>query len=364
MNNSADKGARQNRISPRIEEGADFYARLGVSHRASQAEITAAFRRLSRQYHPDAEGGGDSERMKLISEAYSTLKDPSKRAQYSPAHPSTFERGQSSFYDDIFRGGSNFEDLYADIFGRGRGGRTGFQNQNPDDLARSMGYRDFRHHMDESRRKKEERKTNPEIVKEEAVKKARSAAYQFESYVKELKEEGITNADNLINTKEVIDVILQSALAKARSAAYMYGSYIKDWEKLGFDRRQTDSHPELVALVLRESLQKAKSAPYLYGSYVKSWAEEGFDRKKADLNPDLINLISAELLSKAKSAAYVFESYLRNWKEENPNLDIKQLANSPVILEFVRTEAEKKKRSSEYSSESFLRGFREAGVNV
>ncbi|MFC4000925.1 DnaJ C-terminal domain-containing protein [Prauserella oleivorans] len=62
----------------------DFYADLGVSPDASVEEIKRAYRRLARRYHPDANPGDAEaeERFKAVSEAYTVLSDPDKRAQY------------------------------------------------------------------------------------------------------------------------------------------------------------------------------------------------------------------------------------------------------------------------------------------
>ncbi len=62
----------------------DYYEVLGVARGASQEEIKKAFRRLARQYHPDAnkDDPNAAEKFKEINEAYEVLGDPEKRARY------------------------------------------------------------------------------------------------------------------------------------------------------------------------------------------------------------------------------------------------------------------------------------------
>lgn len=62
----------------------DYYRTLGVDQGAEQAEIAKAYRKLARELHPDA-NPNDAEaetRFKEVSEAYSVLSNPEKRAEY------------------------------------------------------------------------------------------------------------------------------------------------------------------------------------------------------------------------------------------------------------------------------------------
>lgn len=62
----------------------DYYAVLGVPKDAPAKDITKAYRRLARQYHPDANPGDTAaeEKFKEISSAYDVLGDDTKRAEY------------------------------------------------------------------------------------------------------------------------------------------------------------------------------------------------------------------------------------------------------------------------------------------
>jgi molecular chaperone DnaJ len=109
----------------------DYYALLGVSRDASDAEIKKAFRQLALKHHPDRNPGDAQaeERFKLINEAYAVLSDPDKRVQYDRYGRVDLPPG------GVDLGG--FEDLFGDLFegffGGGRaGGRRGRARQGDD----------------------------------------------------------------------------------------------------------------------------------------------------------------------------------------------------------------------------------------
>ncbi len=61
----------------------DFYKVLGVSKDATDDEITKAYRKLARKYHPDLNKTKEAEeKFKDISEAYDVLSNKDNRQKY------------------------------------------------------------------------------------------------------------------------------------------------------------------------------------------------------------------------------------------------------------------------------------------
>ncbi len=94
----------------------DYYEILGVGRDATDDDIKRAFRRLAKQYHPDANPGDStaSDKFKEIGEAYAVLSDPEKRQVYDRyGHNAP----QGGFGD--FTGFGGFSDIFEEFFGFG-----------------------------------------------------------------------------------------------------------------------------------------------------------------------------------------------------------------------------------------------------
>lgn len=127
----------------------DFYKVLGVSKEATDDEITKAYRKLARKYHPDLNKTKEAEeKFKDISEAYDVLNNKESRQKYDAIRQ--FGMGGARFAGGSGAGGfdaSGFSDIFGSMFGGtgmgGNGSRIRFQtnggNPNLNDIFSMFG---------------------------------------------------------------------------------------------------------------------------------------------------------------------------------------------------------------------------------
>lgn len=140
----------------------DYYKVLGVAETASDKEIQRAYRRLARQYHPDANPDNPQaeERFKEISAAYDVLGDAGKRKEYDEvrrlgplgagfppggnAQGFTYRTGNGGGFDLGDLGGAgDLGDVFGDLFGgrrRGRARPTGAQRDGDLEAELHLGF--------------------------------------------------------------------------------------------------------------------------------------------------------------------------------------------------------------------------------
>ena len=139
----------------------DYYEILGVSKSASDDELKKAYRKLAKQWHPDANPDNKEEaekKFKEIGEAYEVLSNPEKRKmydQFGTADPQQagfggfdgfggfggFGNGTYSYSTSGFGFDDVVDDFVSSIFGGGRRSRTKQSKTGPikgDDLRDSM----------------------------------------------------------------------------------------------------------------------------------------------------------------------------------------------------------------------------------
>lgn len=115
----------------------DFYATLGVSKDASDADVKKAYRKLARTHHPDQNPGDEAaeKKFKEISEAYAVLSDPQERQEYDAIRAMG---GGARFSAPGGAGGGGFEDVFGGMFGGGGGPRTTQSGPDLSDLFSGM----------------------------------------------------------------------------------------------------------------------------------------------------------------------------------------------------------------------------------
>ena len=98
----------------------DLYEVLEVPRDATKSQITKAYYRLAKQYHPDKNPDNPEaeERFKLISEAYQVLTDPEKRERYDKygtVNDNDMEMGPDELFRSLF-GAGRFDEYFNTPF--------------------------------------------------------------------------------------------------------------------------------------------------------------------------------------------------------------------------------------------------------
>jgi molecular chaperone DnaJ len=130
----------------------DYYSVLGVAKDASEKEISRAYKKLAKEFHPDANqnNAAAEERFKEVSAAYDVLGDKEKKTEYDEVRRMVAAGvgpggmggygpgaggGAGGFtfdFGDADMGGGGLGDILGNLFGRGaRGGGRGARATGP-----------------------------------------------------------------------------------------------------------------------------------------------------------------------------------------------------------------------------------------
>ena len=89
----------------------DHYELLEISPNANSGTIERMFRYFAQRYHPDNQDTGDRDRFDLITEAYATLRDSVKRAQYDIQR-----RDHSNLSRELAKEASDSKGIDGDVY--------------------------------------------------------------------------------------------------------------------------------------------------------------------------------------------------------------------------------------------------------
>lgn len=124
-----------------MAEKRDYYDVLGLKKGASEDDIKKAYRTLAKKYHPDVSKEENAEaKFKEVQEAYDTLNDSTKRAQYDQfGHQSANGGfGGQGFGGFNGQGFGGFEDIFSQFFGGGGSNQRRQQSKEGEDLQMRM----------------------------------------------------------------------------------------------------------------------------------------------------------------------------------------------------------------------------------
>jgi molecular chaperone DnaJ len=110
----------------------DLYSVLGVSRDASPEDLKKAYRKMSKEWHPDKHKGDKTAetRFKEINEAYEVLSDPQRKQNYDQFGSTGSGPGQGGFggfnangfdFSGFNANSGDFSDIFGSFFGGQRG---------------------------------------------------------------------------------------------------------------------------------------------------------------------------------------------------------------------------------------------------
>lgn len=132
----------------------DPYELLGVARDASQADIKKTYRALAKKLHPDVNPGDESveQKFKEVTAAYDLLSDEERRRQYDSGMIGADGTAQNPFHRHYRKdaaggfdfggggGGIDMDDLFSDLFGRGKRGQGQQQHRARRPKGRDLTY--------------------------------------------------------------------------------------------------------------------------------------------------------------------------------------------------------------------------------
>jgi len=104
----------------------DPYQTLGVDKTTLPNDIKKAYRKLAKEYHPD-KAEGNEEKFKEIADAYETLNNPQKKAQYDQGQSNPFNNFGGDFSESMFEDlvrNQNFSGAFNQRYGYNTKGRN------------------------------------------------------------------------------------------------------------------------------------------------------------------------------------------------------------------------------------------------
>lgn len=125
-----------------LDQKKNHYETLGVPKDADEKQIKQAFFKAAKKHHPDAnpDDPNASEKFTEVNEAYQTLSNKNKRAEYDMfGSASGAAGGHPGFGGDGFEG-MNVQDIFENLFGmgmkqkRGEGSSYGVHNEPGNDI--------------------------------------------------------------------------------------------------------------------------------------------------------------------------------------------------------------------------------------